>query len=347
MLEKIKSFFRKNKKVVIIVSVFLGIILLVFLLTLGEDQEEEREDGIVPSEEIEYRSLFENYNINLSTEVVQELNKYAGDYGNFEIEIRNHVDWVDNFAKDIKQGELEYRETLYPVIKDSELHTLDQSHYFWESDEDVVFYDVASDYLFFNFETPSNISNLLFNPSEEESVEEALNEISERFFSGDFEYRVDNIDREGNFYKIEYNRMLDEVPILTLGNELYLLVTPDGRFKEGRFLLAEFRNFGRTNVISGDNLSEVINNKDFFKSVEFKLKDTSLYEDLVDAYGDFRITGDETAQVDAIAGELYYYYRDKFHELVHPRFKLLGEGLVQISNDEFEASFNVITDSSL
>lgn len=236
MLQKIKGFINKNRKILLILSVVLILVLSVFLIT---NKKEEPESEVTQEGTL---SFYENYDIKLSDSVVEKLNVYEGEYDTFEVQVKDHQEWAENFAMEIKGGSLKYRLQAYPALSNSDIHTLDQSLHYWEDGSNFVFYNVADDFLFFSFEDPSSISEISFDFADLNSIENSLKDINDKFFSEDFNYVIDSIEREGNFYEIRFSRILNDIPIFSLGNELYLLVTPDGRLKEGRFLLAEFRN---------------------------------------------------------------------------------------------------------
>lgn len=341
MLQKIKGFINKNRKILLILSVVLILVLSVFLIT---NKKEEPEFEVTQESTL---SFYENYDIKLSDSVVEKLNVYEGEYDTFEVQVKDHQEWAENFAMELKGDNLKYRLQAYPALSNSDIHTLDQSLHYWEDESDFVFYNVADDFLFFSFENPSSVSGISFDFADLNSIENSLKDINDKFFSEDFNYVIDSIEREGNFYEIRFSRILNDIPIFSLGNELYLLVTPDGRLKEGRFLLAEFRNSTiKSTVSSGTDLLKNINNPVFEKSIFFEFLDLDRYNDF-DMYFDIFDYVYEKADISISDGDLYYKYRDKFNKNITTQFLLYGGGFVEIDGEEIESSFDIIANSSL
>lgn len=350
MFNKIKNFLKKYKLFVLITVVFL-ILLVLILLSLRTKTEEDQiltGDDITEVEESAVASRnydYPNYKIEMSSELLRNLQQYEGTYRNYKIALADHLEWAENFVEAIEGETFRYEVDPMPAIPDSELHYLDQTQHFWLDGKDEVFYDVQSDLLYFYFETPVTLSDVQINTRDKGSAQKSIEDLSERFFSGDFGYRVNEISREGNYYRIEFSRLLAGSPIYLYDNELYLLVTPDGRLKQGKFLLAEFREDRQVSVFSSSELYSRINSLDHSKSIVLTPVDPRLYEEFGKSFFVLSITGEENANINLEIGEIVYYYTVKFQEEVVPQYLLNGSGDIDIKGDVIDVNFEILTDA--
>ena len=349
MLQKLKNFLKKYKLVILIVLVFFLILFLIVSALTSRDDEDAYVIDPITGERVphfeERGPKYTQYQMDLSSTLLDSLDVYEGSKNQYEILDIDHKGWAESFAGALVGRNLEYSNFPMPAIEGSDLHYMDQTIHYWETQEDGVTYDVQSDLLTFSFSTPANLSGVSINPRNEADALKALNDISSKFFSSDFEYRVNDISAEGNYYRIDFSRLLDGHPIFLYSNELYLLVTPDGRLKEGRFLLAEFRESSRVNVMSSAQLEEQINEIEHDKSVVLRPIDESVYERYDRRFFIVDITGDEVANVNLEVGELVYYYTVKFQEEVIPEFLLDGSGDIEIEGEKIDVTFKVITEA--
>ncbi len=345
MLKRLKEFFLNNKKLTILILLFF--LLLVFV-TLWFFLSREEQGVVITNDTPVFtpEPKYERYSVEMEDSLVRKLNLYGDVYPTYRVNITSHLQWAQEFANSFVRKDFQYREQLFPAIPGCDLHTLDQSRYYWENDSEYVLYDLATDMLSFSFETPVLIPNVQINPRDLSSVEKALVDLNKEFFSETFEYEIQEITIEGNFYKIEFLRTLDDLPILLRTKPLFLLVTPDGRLKEGSFLLAEFDEQGTKVVSSGQDLLKGLRDSSINKSISFEFLDNSDYESFDDYFFFLSITGDEYGQIKLSDGALYYHYQSKFDEIIEPKFLLLGEGFVEIEGGEYGSSFEVLSNSN-
>ncbi len=347
MFEKIKLFLKKYKLFVLIALLLLIISVPIFIMIFSEevvdkdDRDQFEFDRGEPS-----GATYENYDINFPEGILREIDSYSGEYLIFEVKDIDHLSWVETFAKTVR-GDLEYRKQPHPPVRGSSVHVLDQTLHYWELGDEVIHYDVARDIVFFKFETPTPIPNIDIEPESRVSVENALMEIHEQFFSSDLVVVLENVSEHGDFYKVEYSRYLNDVPVRVPNSPLYLTLTSDGELKEGRFLLAEFEEIGKTKVFDGEELRGALFSKRFRKDIMFNLLDPDQIEDFDDAYFLLSLTGEEEGVINLEEVKLGYEYTSKFSEIVYPRFSFKGQGLVEIEGEDMEAEFEMRTDTKM
>lgn len=283
------------------------------------------------------RAEYEDYHLELSREVIVSLNNFDGHYGIYQIMIVDHTDWVINFVETIGRVDLKYEKKAFPAIEGSNIHTLDQSMHRWIGDpqhNEFISYNVASDFLSFTFDEGINIPGVNIDPRDPQSVLSGLNAISKRFFNEEYEYRVDSIKEEDAQYVIYYSRMIKGIPIRTYP-DLSLTMTPEGKIQKGMFLLADFKEYTKVKVPTGEEFIESLNNLDYTK--------TSIYFDLPQNLleSGYRITGKETAWANLDKAELIYQYQSKFNIIISPSVILEGQGVVETELENFETPFEV------
>lgn len=348
MFEKIKAFLKKHKIYVLIVCLVLLIAIPVLIIIFSEEEEVEKDDrGPFEFDRGDRAgATYENYDINFSENVIGKIDNYSGEYLVYEILDVDHTAWVEEFANAVR-SDLEYREQSHPAVVGHDVHTLDQSLHYWELEDEVIHYDVARDIMFFKFEDAVAIPNIDIDPESKQSVENALRQLNEEYFSEDFVISVNDITEDDDYYRVEYSRYLDEVPVNVLNNPLYLILNSEGEVKEGRFSLAEFEEIGGVTTLEGVALQGAMTAGDFDKNISFTLSDTSMFGGLNEAYFLLSLTGDERGEIDLNDVSFSYEYTSKFLETMYPRFTLEGVGFVEIDGEELEAEFEVRTDSSL
>ncbi len=348
MFEKIKAFFKKYKLYVLITFLVLMIIVPVLIIIFSEEEEVDIDDrdpfGFDRGDPS--GATYENYDINFSEEILRKIDGYSGEYLVFEVKDIDHFSWAETFAETVR-GDLEYREQPHPPVRGSSVHVLDQTLHYWELGDEVIHYDVARDIVFFKFETPTPIPNINIDPESRVSVENALIEIHEQFFSSDFVVVLENISEQGDLFEIEYSRYLDDVPVRVPNSPLYLTLTSDGKLKEGRFLLAEFEEASKTKVFDGEELRGALFSERFRKDITFNLLDPEQIEEIDDVYGFLALTGEENGIVNLEEASFSYEYINKFSEIVSPKFLFKGQGLIEIEGEDMEAEFTVKTDVSM
>lgn len=251
--------------------------------------------------------------------------------------IVDHLDWVINFVETIGKGDLKYEKKAFPALEGSNIHTLDQSMHRWLSesqDSEFISYNVASDFLSFKIDEGINIPGVNIDPKDLQSILRGLNNISKRFFTEGYDYRVDSIKEEGAQYVIYYSRIIKGIPIRTYP-DLFLTITPEGKIQEGMFLLADFKEYTKVKVPTGEEFIESLSNQDYTKiSIYFTLPQNLLESD-------YRITGKETAWANLDKAELIYQYQSKFNIIISPSVILGGQGIVETELEIFEIQFEV------
>ena len=345
MLEKIKAFLKRYRTLVIIVGVILIIFILILFTLFSREKTDDPQDleidRIGYEEENGQRMYYDNYQINMPGYLVEEVNQYSDSYNVFNVKDISHLEWVESFVSATKGSTLEYMEKAHPAIPGHSFHTVDQTIHYWQDNNNTITYDNATDLLFFEFDMGVSIQGIQMNPQSEESVKSALEAISSRFFSDTFEYSINDISRTGNYYRVDYSRVLEELPINGNLWDTYLLFSPDGRLKEGMFLLAEFERSTEISVPTGDEVKENINQLENYKSVSFRLLGVDEYERFGE-YG-YHPTGEEIGLINLEMVDLEYRYYSKFDEVVKPVFFFEGEGYVEIEGENIDAYFYVET----
>ncbi len=356
MLKKLKAFFKKYKVLVIV----FGFILLVFaliLFTLFSEEETQDLETERVQEENGLRRYYDNYQINFPGYLVEEVDRYSSSYSLFKVQDVSHLDWVKNFVAAIGATNLEYNVRKHPPVVGEPLYTIDQSTHYWvnkgelvayhegldlyrESVIDSVTYDNATDLLSFKFDEGKVVPGLRVNPGEIDSVEVWLKKVSQSFFSDEFEYVINEIDRIGDDYRINYSRLLDGVAISESPWNYYLLFSQEGRLKEGTFLLAEFTEIAEESIPSGEEIRDKINDHNYKKSISFEFLDIN-ESDEFGPYGSYERVNHQIGSIDLELVELQYRYHAKFDEVIKPVFFFGGEGYVEIEGEEYRAYFEI------
>lgn len=288
----------------------------------------------------------EKYRITVTDEVINKINTYEESYPIFEVEIIDHFEWAENFVKAIKGDQLDYEKKSYPALEGSSIHTLDQSIHYWKKGDEFITYFVENDNLVMRFETPVSLPGIIINHSSKEDVEAALDDINRVFFSANFQIEVDEIYKQGDYYRIDYDRVLSGLPVYTYHYQPYLLVYPDGRIKEARFSLAEFSNADSPiRILAGENLKEIINTPAYKKIVYFDFVDPEVHDQFDSEYG-YEITGEEEGEILIEEVDLFYYYQGKFASSIIPTFFFKGSGFVEIEGEIYDAVFRFSGDST-
>jgi hypothetical protein len=355
MLQKLKRTL-KEKPIYIIIPVILIILILAAIAVLlvnvgGEDVIDIDDPGAdvdKPGIEDEFLLVeqplgyYKNYEINIPDRIISEIGKITEKYSGFKLKDVNHVSWVENFLVDVGKGDLP-REKLSPKVGED---WVSSSIYTWENLQDVVVYEEAKDTLFFRFTNPVTLSGFNLRPSSPENILKGIEDISGKYFSKSFEYKVDNISRHGNDYKIEYSRMLKSKLIYPMEQKPYLLITPDGRLREGLFLLVEFEEYLDIQypLISGSAFKNNINTVTYPKHIEFEplgeITAPFAYGEPFDSVPFFQ---KGTIQISEV--EIVYPYINKSVPVSVPTFLFKGEGILDLEDEIKEANFNVLANA--
>jgi hypothetical protein len=343
-LEKIKNFLKKYKIPVIVATVmliFVGTIVILLLLNKEEPQDDANKYDPPPIFEWEPVTYYEDYEVSISDGVVREIDNYEVGHSVFEVDKKDHLDWAENFVTNLKGNQFDYSKKEQPAVSGNTVHNQDQTLHYWKNKKEFFFYDVARDTMLFVLETPVRVPNIVADPRTEEGAKKFIDDINNAFFSADFEIVVNEVVKEGNFYRINYSRVLEKLPVFMYNTPTYLLVTPDGRLQEGRFLLAEFTKTGETTIFSGEEISEKIDTQGYSKFVDFEFADLSVHDEIGDDDYGYQSTGQEKANVILSEVDLFYYYTSKFQKKVEPSFFFSGKGKVEIEGENFDANFEV------
>ena len=317
-------------------------------LDTDTDAESEERSGETDTADQEPHLAYgeEKYKITVTDDVVNKINSYGESYPVFEVEIIDHFEWAEKFVKAIKGDQLNYEKGSYPALEGSSIQTLDQSIHYWKKGDEFITYFVENDNLIMRFETPVSLPGIIINHSSKEDVKAALDEINRVYFSADFQIEIDGIYKQDDYYRIDYVRVLGGLPVYTYHYQPYLLVYPDGRIKEARFLLAEFSNADSPiRILAGEDLKEIINTSAYKKSVYFDFVDPGVH-DLFDSEYGYDITGEEEGEILIEGVDLFYYYQGKFASSIVPTFFFKGSGFVEIEGEIYDADFSFSGDSA-
>lgn len=347
MLQKLKNFFKKYKLIILIVTVFFVLLFLILNALLSEEEVVEDHDPFefdrpgVEREEPRYRG----YDMSFSDGLVGSMSVFEGSQKTFEILDVDHREWALDFADAVSGMSFEYSYESMPKYEGAGGKYSDQTIHFWRDGGNGVKYDVQSDLLGFYFESPMPLSGVEIDPTDVDSAQRSLDNISEEFFSSNFEYEVSEVSIEGNYYRVDFHRLLNERPIFIYFEPLYFLATRDGRLKEGRFQLTEFSESGTVSVMSSEDMDSRINEEHHMKSIVLRPTSQEVLERYGESFFIMDITGDEEANINLEVGDLVYYYTVKLQEEMIPQFLLNGEGVIDIQGEKIDSTFEVLTDA--
>ena len=349
MLQKIKKFLKKYGIFISIAFVILILFALILTILLQDKDTDEKGDDITDVTPIEdplefttvrqFLGYHKNYEISFTSNVFNQIVQKEGNYPGFAVKEVSHFDWSENFVNQIGKGSLEYTTS---ASAEGGI-----SHY-WENDSEWVTYDESRDFLFMKFDTPIYIPGVTFNPRNESGLQEDLSTLATNYFSSDFEYSIDDVYISGNFYRVEYSRVLVDIPIyLELPRE-YLLLTPDGRLKGGMFLLAEFLEYTGMQypLVSSENLRANISLREYPKNVEFKNLAPEIEEEFyTHGFAAFSNPFKQEGEIEINTMEIVYFYTGMSQEIVVPTFLFKGSGLLDVNGSLEEADFTVIANA--
>ena len=248
-----------------------------------------------------------------------------------------------------KQDHFENLAVFIDSLFDEDVN-LDPAYIQWEVPGGEVIYGRGNNFLTLNFETPKSIPGVQINPESKESIQEGLKEITSRIVDDGFEHKIDQIIKEGDYYKVQFRRLLNGTPVYTKDYQPYLILSPEGKLKEGGIWLREFERIGEVKLLSSDDFSKHINNPDYPRAFSYILPE--VVADYPDGYwpdeSQFRglefhdfsyifLDGKEAGFVNLTDAELVYYYRflqrDDEKPPV-PMFLLGGKGSINYRGEE-------------
>lgn len=319
------------------------------VLNRSDSLEEEiesvhvNEDGEleVNRSEDEDKVYFENYNINFSDQVLKALAEYEKEYNIYEVKKDTQVEKVKNFVDALNIVNLEYEKKSHPAVEGDSLHHIDQSNYIWKKGNDFIHYRASNDLLTMVFDEGQSIPNLDIVPGDKNSVEEGIKQISSDFFSQNFDYRVDSIVKDGDNYRVEYSRLLDGIPIKLDIGSLKLILTADGKLKEGWFSLAEFEKASKERLNSSQSIVDRVNDINAHKILSFTFPNFETEIEKFGPYG-YSSTGMETGMVNLKKANIAYRYDNKFQNDVSPYVNFEGTGFVEIEDENFDVDYELM-----
>lgn len=339
-----KEFLKKYGAIVIITTIILLSSVLILILLFRDDEISDVDfdtERPVPSDGLpiveQPLGYHKNYTISFQPSVLEKLEDFAKvSYPSFRVRDVDHFQWAEEFASDILQGNVEYSESS---------PSAEIINHYWEDGENAVSYDFNRDVLFFTLTQGTYLPEIRFDPNNSENVEENLNNIAKNYFSPDFDYEVENITREGNDYRAQFSRLLGNYPVYIGSQSEYLILTPDGRLKEGLFLLTEFVEQENVNypIISSEEIVSEISSMEYPKNVEFfNLPDE--IEDEYIPYG-YQVYSDpflQRGEVDVSDARLVYFYVNRGQEVLVVNFLFDGVGDLDVEGELARADFKIL-----
>ena len=253
---------------------------------------------------------------------------------------------------DTKEGQ-DHFENLAVFIDSlfNEEVVLNPDRLLWEIPGVSVSYgNKTNNFLFMDFEKPIEIPGVQMNPESKESIQEGLMEITSRIVDGGFEHKIDQIIKEGDYYKVQFRRLLNGIPLHTIHHEPFLILSLEGKLNNAGILLREFEQIGEVSLLSGDELSKHINELDYPRAFSYVPPEAVVgypegywpderhlqgleFHDFSYIFWD----GKEAGFVDLTDAELVYYY--KFLQIDDekppvPMFLLGGKGYINYRGEE-------------
>jgi hypothetical protein len=315
------------------------------------------DDEVTIESEKTYPSLIEkndSFQLNLSSDILDYIdNVYPTEnevlkHAVFEVKKeQDHLKNVEQFVLSVANQQVE-RENPLPSSP---------SYSKWEMDNGFISYSEYNHFLEMEFKDPLFLNDLQINPESKKSVQEGLQKLGADFFDENFDYRVDEIVKEGDYYRVNYSRLLEGVPVYQADYPLYLVLTQDGKLKEGRIWLQEFEETGEVSLLSRDKFAQNINKKEFPKSVSFTvpgLTETGALSDFFPHHSNLSLPDEQKAGFIRLESvELVHYYR--FHRdetFAMPMFRLKGSGVINpevmfIGDEKVrEATFEVLVNAA-
>ena len=339
-----KEFLKKYGVITVITSIILLLFILTLILLLRDEGTQPVDfdaERPAPSADLDIidqpLGYHKNYSISFSSNVLEKLNEFEKSfYPSFKINDENHFQWGEKFANDILRGNFQYGEdSVNPEL----------INHYWEDGEDTVSYDYNRDSLFFTLEQGVLLPDTDFVPNDSENVYQNLRNIAKNYFSSDFDYVVEEVFREGNDYRVNFSRLLENQPIYMGSQNEYLILTPDGRLKEGLFLLAEFVQQEDMNypLISSTQIASEINSLEYPKNVEFFNLPDEVEEEYI-PYG-YKVYSEpflQRGKVDVSDARLVYFYVNRGQGALVINFLFDGVGDLDVEGELTRADFKIL-----
>ncbi len=281
----------------------------------------EQKEGIeVPRSSFKSRlGVYPNYKINIPNEIVAQIDEIVGTEKH-PVYKRKKVDISPMVAK----FEAKFA-SAGPVVSDFPF----------------------KDELSFVFENPVEVANIDFDNIE--SVEEFIKNLNTEIFSEEFDYKVKEIVKDGDGYRIDMARILNGNEVFMYNSSPYLYFTPEGKLKAGSFHLTKFEEAGEVHLLSGEKLRQFVNAPRWRKNVGFTFKNPEDYEDF-DIKGEMRgfllaLSNEQEGRIDftGVEPKIVYYFAGDGYEYVLPALLLdNGSGVTNMKGKDYEANFQVL-----
>lgn len=316
-----------------------------------EETSEESESKI----ELIYDPLVgkdSTFKIELSSSVIENIDKIYSSNGEiikypvFEVDKRGYMDnlpRIRNFVELIAGDEIK--------------EEVGRGYYEWEFGENLVAYGA---FLFLDFQEPISIPNTQIDMGDKVSIENALEKLHLELLGSAEKYRVDSITELGqgagepSYYRVEYNRFLNGLPLYFMHNAP-LLFTKEGKLIQGTLPLFNFKETGRVSLLSGEEFSKNVVQKEFPKSIVFETE-VLTYESSLRGRSLLRHSEGDRIKTDGDHGSInlkeveLVYFCVQGKTLVLPMFILRGRGVLNPERyttyeDGVEIEFEVLANA--
>lgn len=344
----LKSIF-SNKKVLLIFGIFLIIgLILILLLTLGE-KEDEISRYPEPDELVEQPYNYDNYS-SIQIPPDQLENMKEGQKGIDKVRLLTLLASDDN--QDITSMLSKLGVTGWSMQNFSDVY------YMWSNkalgEEYFADYDNKNEKLFFRFPDPIDLDLIeappQFTPT---SGSIFLKQYMFSYLGRDVDFTNVQIEREGNFIRINANRSIDGIPVHvpTLNNFTdSILITENGELVEGDIRLFDFgeEQFA-SELIEPEVLARVITRDDYPKNItqrmplgwDYSMSDLEdvLYQDGIENDAPF-IPEDYALDIvkdcTVVDSELVYYFVRSNEPYLSPSYRFLCMGEIEIEDKPYD-----------
>lgn len=173
----------------------------------------------------------------------------------------DHSNLVQSFLQDVGKGFTPKEE-------------YDQIVYYWRENQEETFYvteyNSILDKVFFRFKESVTPKKVGISNVSQDQLEQFFLKFAKTYWGSEMEYTNFKITPEGRSFRIEANRLIGEIPLMTSGfldYSDYLVVENDGQVTEGLFHIFEYDKSSEVtlDLISTEDLSQVISRDDYPK----------------------------------------------------------------------------------
>lgn len=270
-----------------------------------------------------------NYEVNIPEEVLKsyESFKEVPCYSFENKDFSKHIQ--QNFVNAVQGKNLEHRFRPSP-----------ENVHYWEGEDSTISYDVLRGSVFAKFEKPVEISGVHFNVKDMESLQSSLENVKGLFLNEKFDYKVSNVSEQGGLYKIEFDRYLNEIPVVADHAPNYFLVNDVGEIQEASFSVSKMSEIGKAEILPHDSLEEFLNKENARKNVRFSFANIEDYDKFSDPFI-LNVTGRESGVINTKEMELVYY-ESRPNDTLLPAASIGGSGFVEMNDEKFESNFEVL-----